>query len=64
MFIDLGSGEKVVNVLYFLPSVEIERAYVRYIQGSEKIKTVTRAIVPAVYEKCLGIKVEVEGDGK
>jgi hypothetical protein len=59
-FIDLKENEKMLNVVYFLPSGEVERIYIKYSPGREKIKPTTPPIVPAVYEKCLGVKVELE----
>lgn len=57
-FTDLKENEKMLNVVYFLPSGEVERIYIKYSPGREKIEPATPPIVPAVYEKCLGIKVE------
>jgi len=57
-FTDLKENEKMLNVVYFLPSEEVERIYIKYSPGREKIKPATPPIVPATYEKCLGIKVE------
>jgi hypothetical protein len=54
-------GEKVLDVIYFEPSGELERKLIGYLPGNEKIKPATPPIVAATYEKCLGIKVEVNG---
>jgi hypothetical protein len=57
-------GEKVLDVVYFEPSGELERELVGYLPGGERIKHATPPIVAATYEKCLGIRVEVEGDNR
>jgi hypothetical protein len=59
-FIDLKESEKMLNVVHFLPSGEVERIYIKYSPGREKTKPATLPIVPATYEKCLGIKVEID----
>ena len=57
-FFGLEENEKMLSVVYFLPSGEVERIYIKYSPGREKIKPTTPPIVPATYEKCLGIRVE------
>jgi hypothetical protein len=64
MFMSVKEGERIAEVIYYDPISGINRIMVKYSKGREKIKGAFFPIVPAVYEKCLGIKVEVEGDGK
>jgi len=64
MFINVEEGERIVEVIYYDPIYGIKRTSVRYKKGREKIGGAFYPVVPAVYEKCLGIKVEVEGDNR
>jgi len=54
----LGEGEKMIDVVYFKPDGTPDRMFIRYVPGYEKIRYGTLPIVLAVYEKCLGIKVD------
>jgi hypothetical protein len=64
MFKNVKEGERVFEVIYHEPVYGINRVTVKYSKGREKVRGAFFPIVPAAYEKCLGIKVEVEGDSK
>jgi hypothetical protein len=64
MFMSAKEGERIAEVIYYDPISGINRTMVKYSKGREKIRGAFFPIVPAVYEKCLGINVDVEGDGK
>ncbi|MCC6057044.1 MAG: hypothetical protein LM583_10255 [Desulfurococcaceae archaeon] len=64
MFIDLEKDEKMIDVVYFIPNGEPARMYIRYSPGRERIRGAYYPIVPAVYVKCLGVKVEAEAENK
>jgi len=58
-FITTSEDEKILNVVYFLPNGTVERSYISYRKGYEKDARSPYPIVLAAYEKCLGVKVEV-----
>jgi transcriptional regulator of NAD metabolism len=62
-FTDVEEGERIVEVIYYHPIYGIRRTSMLYKKGSEKIKGAFHPLVQAVYEKCLGIKVEFEDEG-
>jgi hypothetical protein len=64
LFMNVKDGERIADVIYYDPVYGISRTSVKYSKGREKIRGAFFPIVPAVYEKCLGIKVEVEDDKK
>jgi hypothetical protein len=64
LFADVEEGERIVEVIYYDPIYDIKRTSVRYKKGWEKIRGGFHPLVPAVYEKCLGINVEFAHEGK
>ena len=51
-------GEKMIDVIYFKPDGAPDRILIRYLPGNEKLRYGTLPIILAVYEKCLGVKVD------
>lgn len=58
-FTDLEKDEKVLEVVFYDLDGSIRKSYVRYKQDGSKIKDFTRPVVPAAYERCFGVHVEV-----
>jgi hypothetical protein len=59
-FFDLEEGARAVEVIYYEPTGELAKRTVVYRPGSEKIRGAFHPIVPAAYEKCLLVRVEIE----